>query len=383
MTGPASLITMAQNAIGRNTANLQDLGDITYELARPILKHITNPEQLRSLELTSPHIGANDAELWKSFIVRDIPDWKSKNIPSLGYDDWCYELYCKLKEDEENERQQQEDQLRRAMKQIDKKREANKSQILHKVVQQDVHRLPMFADGVRNPHAHSTNNRKPASTSLRSAKGGAQIIRALRQQSKQAVQAKSLATPFGATPSRFTTTKTINQPQTKLTSPTTKMRMSKFEDRESVGEKSLRLAIEAEQTAKEEKERQRRVELKKQRREQSVHNAFNRATNAESRSLSPPRLTQQPRGSTIRPASRSPVRRPVAGAGQPPIQRNPSPLKSSDLAVTEQPGKAEDPDPTIARKDQQEPASAPVHALPTPRRRPPVSIFAPKPKRRT
>lgn len=370
---------MTQNAIGRNIANLQDLGDITYDLARPILKQITNPEQLRSLELSSPQIAANDAELWKGFIVRDIPDWRSKNIQSLGFNNWCYELYCKLKEDEENEREQQEEQLRRAMKQIDKKREVNQSQILHRVVQEDVHRLPLFADGVRNPYANCSNTRKQAPASLRTAKGGAQIIRALRQQSKQAVQAKTLVTPFGATPSRFMPTKAINEPYRNLTSPTVKMRMSQFEDRESRGERSLRLAIEAEQKQKEESERQKRVEMKKKRREQSVHNAFNRAAKPESRSLSPPSGVRRPK---IRPASRSPVRPPPARAGSPPPQRTPSPFETPDTtAVTNQDGKVKSPTPTITLNDDQEKPSIPVYVLPAARRRP-VSIFAPKPKRR-
>ena len=41
--------------VGRNIANLQDLGDVSYDLARPILRQVTNPEQLRSLELAWDH----------------------------------------------------------------------------------------------------------------------------------------------------------------------------------------------------------------------------------------------------------------------------------------------------------------------------------------
>ena len=379
MTGTASLVTMAQNVIGRNIANLEDLGEIKYDVARPILKQITNPEQLRSLELSSPPIAANDAELWKGFVVRDIPDWKSKNVQSLGFNNWCYELYCKLKEDEENEREQQEEQLRRAMKQMDKKKEGNQSQILHRVVQEDVHRLPEYVDGLKNPLANRSNLRIPTTASPRPAKGGGQIIRALRQQSRQAVQAKSLSTPFGATTSRFMPTKTTKEPDRNPTLPTVKMRMSHYENGESRGEKSLRLAIEAEKKEKEESERQKRVEMKKKRREQSVHNAFNRAAKPESRSLSPPSVVRRPR---IRPASRSPVRPPPARAASPPPQRTSSPFEMPDaMAIDNQDGKAKSPTPTITLNDEQEKPAIPVFVLPAARRRP-VSIFAPKPRRR-
>ena len=339
------------------------------------------------LELSSPQIAAKDAELWKSFIVRDIPGWRSKNIQSLGYDNWCYELYCKLKDDDRNEREQQEEQLRRALKQIDKKREASKPQILNKVVQEDVHRLPLFADGVLNPYANCSNTSiagKQAAVSLRTAKGGTQIIRALRQQSRQAIQTKSLSTPFGATPSRFMPTKVINPSHTTTKgAPTIKMRMTQFENRESRGEKSLRLAIEAEQKEKEALERHKRVEMKKKRREQSVHNAFNRAAKPESRSLSPPESTpRRPKGPIIRPASRSPSRPPPGRAGSPPPQRTPSPFEMPDTIVaTNGDGKAKSPTPTITLNDQQEKPSIPAYVLSASSRRP-VSIFAPKPKRR-
>jgi hypothetical protein len=160
------------------------------------------------------------------------------------------------------------------------------------------------------------------------------------------------------------------------------MRMSQFENRESRGERSLRLAIEADQKQKEELERQKRVEMKKKRREQSVHNAFNRAAKPESRSLSPPESTRRPKGLMIRPASRSPVRAPPARPGSPPPQRTPSPFETPDTTVaTNEDGKAKSPTPTISLNDEQGKPSIPKYVLPAAHRRP-VSIFAPKPKRR-
>ncbi|KAL3474328.1 RNA polymerase II transcription factor SIII subunit A-domain-containing protein [Aspergillus californicus] len=81
----------------RNVKFLNDIGNIPYALARPFLLKIESPEKLRALEIQSPHLMRDDAELWHEFIRRDIP--KSDEISLPEQPDCWYDLYCELREE--------------------------------------------------------------------------------------------------------------------------------------------------------------------------------------------------------------------------------------------------------------------------------------------
>ncbi|KAL6232951.1 hypothetical protein BDW75DRAFT_232378 [Aspergillus navahoensis] len=81
----------------RNVKYLNDIGNIPYALARPFLLKVESPEKLRSLELQSPHLMNDDAELWLEFIKRDIPNWDEYQLPEQP--DCWYDLYCELREE--------------------------------------------------------------------------------------------------------------------------------------------------------------------------------------------------------------------------------------------------------------------------------------------
>jgi elongin-A len=404
---------MVQNTIGRNIANLQDLGDVSYDLARPILRQVTNPEQLRSLELASPQIAANDAEIWRTFIRRDIPNWRSKIPDPNNISIFCYDVYCKLKDKEQREIEAQENQLRQALTQLDKKKEANKSHLLQKVVQLDG--LPDHNPNQPNLFASNRRHAAPA-PSLRNAKDGTQIIRALRQQSRQAGQPKKFNKPFGATP--------IALPSTKSTGVT--ITMTKYKGGESKGERSLRLALEAEQREKAMARGSRR-EVKKIVRKERAQEASDQAKTAPAQPsvpaptqahTSPPAPTQAHTSPPSAPQAHTP-RRPSIHSTPPrttppqsaylspppnphlprpremkhtPPRRTPSPFKKSAMPNSTPPQdtspaelsrtlKSESPVPAITLNDEGKP-KIPVYVLPAAQRRGPVSIFAPKAKPR-
>ncbi|KAL4978582.1 RNA polymerase II transcription factor SIII subunit A-domain-containing protein [Aspergillus desertorum] len=94
---PPTLRQLCTAAAIRNVKYLNDIGNIPYALARPFLLKIESPEKLRSLELQSPHIMNDDAELWLEFIKRDIPNWDEYQLPEQP--DCWYDLYCELREE--------------------------------------------------------------------------------------------------------------------------------------------------------------------------------------------------------------------------------------------------------------------------------------------
>ncbi|KAL5051595.1 RNA polymerase II transcription factor SIII subunit A-domain-containing protein, partial [Aspergillus fruticulosus] len=94
---PPTLRQLCTAAAIRNVKYLNDIGNIPYALARPFLLKIESPEKLRSLELQSPHLMNDDAELWLEFIKRDIPNWDEYQLPEQP--DCWYGLYCELREE--------------------------------------------------------------------------------------------------------------------------------------------------------------------------------------------------------------------------------------------------------------------------------------------
>jgi elongin-A len=93
---------------------LTDVGDFEYWKIRPILQRVDSPEQLHQIELNSPQILGEDAELWRTFISKHIPNWEKKNYVPKNHHKW-YEVYCKYKKEQQQEIARDEEILRNAM----------------------------------------------------------------------------------------------------------------------------------------------------------------------------------------------------------------------------------------------------------------------------
>ncbi|GFF88548.1 elongin-A [Aspergillus lentulus] len=118
---PPSLLQLCTSTAIRNVKYLNDIGNVPYSLARPFLLKIESPEKLRSLELLSPHIMEEDAELWLDFIKRDIPSWDEYDLPEQP--DCWYDVYCDLQ------------------------------QRVQKAVEEDAEKLKMALDGINSERA--------------------------------------------------------------------------------------------------------------------------------------------------------------------------------------------------------------------------------------
>ncbi|KAJ5805999.1 uncharacterized protein N7503_003601 [Penicillium pulvis] len=92
-----SLLQLAMATAVKHVKSLNDIGNLPYNLVRPILLKVDNPEKLHAMELLSPHLTEEDKELWLNFIRRDIPKWEQYDLPEKTHQ-W-YEIYCDLRED--------------------------------------------------------------------------------------------------------------------------------------------------------------------------------------------------------------------------------------------------------------------------------------------
>ncbi|EHY59470.1 hypothetical protein HRR83_001256 [Exophiala dermatitidis] len=127
-----SLLAMARRACGRYSARITDIGDLDYELVRPVLMKIENPEKLHQIEQASPQIIGLDAELWLNFIKRDIPDWHLKPHEPKDPKNW-YKVYRKLKAEAEQDSKADEAMLKAALANIKKEKEQNVVEIANRV----------------------------------------------------------------------------------------------------------------------------------------------------------------------------------------------------------------------------------------------------------
>ncbi|KAI9736831.1 MAG: hypothetical protein M1818_005882 [Claussenomyces sp. TS43310] len=116
----------------KNVTSLTDVGDIEYWKLREILRRVHSPQQLHQIELASPQICGEDAELWKAFIVRDIPDWKRKNYVPKNPRKW-YEVYMKYMREQTQEIERDRQQLRETMMGLQREKDNHRSQLMKSV----------------------------------------------------------------------------------------------------------------------------------------------------------------------------------------------------------------------------------------------------------
>lgn len=163
---------MAARAAARNITDITDVGTMPYEVAYNVLKTIKNPLQLFEIEQNCPHIADADAELWKDFIKRDIPNWKSKMLYPKNPRSWN-KVYRKLMREEELIEAAQEDALRKQLA----KDTIKKSEQSTTYVPQVVSFAATVTDARAGPSSRGWSS-KP--------KSGEKIVSALRRQTAEA-----------------------------------------------------------------------------------------------------------------------------------------------------------------------------------------------------
>lgn len=85
-----------------------------YSQVKPLLARIQSPEQLRQIELNSPQIQGDNAELWHKLIARDVPTWHKKNYKPKNPNSW-YKIYKRYVQEQKEEIERDQQKLRETM----------------------------------------------------------------------------------------------------------------------------------------------------------------------------------------------------------------------------------------------------------------------------
>lgn len=165
----------------KNIEGISDVGDLPYDLLHPILRKISNPDQLRAIEEASPHISEHSAEIWIGLIKRDIQGWDTKLLPPKDPTKW-WKVYRKLKREDEAERAAAEAQLRAALSKNREDKKANSTQIVHAVIPQKA----KSGWGASRPTAIGAR-------ALRNARTGGDALSVIKRQTAHAQQTRGVA----------------------------------------------------------------------------------------------------------------------------------------------------------------------------------------------
>ena len=122
-----SLLQQARRACAANYRIIKDVGDMRYELVRPILVKIENPHQLRQLEIKCPQLVGHDAECWRAIIKRNVPGWEVRLQEPRNPDDW-FKTFQDLKEQVQRESRESASLLQAEFALINENREHKMAQ---------------------------------------------------------------------------------------------------------------------------------------------------------------------------------------------------------------------------------------------------------------
>lgn len=199
----APLLDMAQRACIRHVMDLQDVGELSYKVIRPVLKSVTNPAQLvssiprpwrstalltslqRQIEEASPHIAEDDAELWEAFIRRDISKAESrlKTTRPRNPSSW-WKVYRELKREDETETKAAEEKLKAALNRHKVDKGSKQTNIVRAVIPSGEKRTGWSAGPKEKPFG---------AQALKNAKTAADTITILKRQTAQRQAGRSVA----------------------------------------------------------------------------------------------------------------------------------------------------------------------------------------------
>ncbi|KAL9611672.1 MAG: hypothetical protein Q9167_003701 [Letrouitia subvulpina] len=133
--------------------DLTDVGEIPYQILRPALMKIENPQQLKLLESLSPQLVGADEEIWRGFIKRDIPKWQDKIYEPKNPKYW-WKVYETLAANLKQELDDSAEQLKARMKDLKAQKDTRQSKIVNK---EDMPPVPKM-DGMQYQHLHNDSN---------------------------------------------------------------------------------------------------------------------------------------------------------------------------------------------------------------------------------
>ncbi|KAL6919948.1 hypothetical protein ACHAPO_001177 [Fusarium lateritium] len=182
-----SLAELATGACIKNIRSLESVGNfLLYETVRSLLLKIDNPKQLRNIELNSPQIQGETAEVWLKIIKNEFPmEFKQKAYKPSNPTEW-YRVYNKYKKDHQKALDESEAKLKDAFKGLQQDRAKTKTMIVD-----DRRLLPQggrvgpkkpWGFGARDPNGSTLAFTRGSRTKTNN---GASVMRKVRRETKE------------------------------------------------------------------------------------------------------------------------------------------------------------------------------------------------------
>ncbi|KAF2211207.1 hypothetical protein CERZMDRAFT_85404 [Cercospora zeae-maydis SCOH1-5] len=185
---------MAIRCAQRNIESIDDLADMPFDMARPILKRVHNPQQLLEIEKNSPQLAEHTGEFWQAMIKRDMPNLTEENMLYPKNPSSWHKVYRKLMRAENAREAEQEEQLRLTLLGSKVERENKKAVIVDKVMHHAREGPSVFVDGTRKKGT-SGWERNP-NIAVHKTKSGTDAIAAIRNRSAANSKQMSLGRTF-------------------------------------------------------------------------------------------------------------------------------------------------------------------------------------------
>ncbi|ESZ94644.1 putative Elongin-A [Sclerotinia borealis F-4128] len=200
--GAPSLFSTAKAQCIKAAPSLTDIGDFEYMQIRDILKAVKKPEQLHIIEMNSPQIKGEDAELWQAFIAREFPNWRTKNYIPKNPNKW-YEVYLKYKSEREVEILRDRENLKNSMNALAQHKQNHLSKFVElRALPKIPREYGMRPNNGGVPLTKGRGLQKSAPNSLTWSGGsrtkmtdGASVLTRARREAKEITQRSKLVTP--------------------------------------------------------------------------------------------------------------------------------------------------------------------------------------------
>lgn len=147
-----SLFDLAKRVCIRHINVIDDVGDLPYSVVKPILARVESPDKLKTIQQNCPQLVPEINELWQDFICRDIgPETLDKFLNASDLEetvkitDWSA-LYFKLRETKLTKEKAQVEELKKAMKKHNDKKEKRQVGFAN-VRREDIGKLRMLDKG--------------------------------------------------------------------------------------------------------------------------------------------------------------------------------------------------------------------------------------------
>ncbi|KAI5802073.1 RNA polymerase II transcription factor SIII subunit A-domain-containing protein, partial [Pyronema domesticum] len=111
---PKDLRELAERVLIKHKTEIESVGDISYQVVRAVLKTIDSAPQLKIIEKNSPHICAEDQELWRKLITKDFGIGAMSKYEIEDNNRWSA-LYDKHREEQSREHDRVADTMKKVM----------------------------------------------------------------------------------------------------------------------------------------------------------------------------------------------------------------------------------------------------------------------------